>query len=76
MAAAYGAAAPCGSKAPAADVTWFLSIDANDLPRDHVSRGEPAYRSLTMDGKELEFSSGFGDLHTDRKRSHTRGECV
>jgi hypothetical protein len=25
MAAAYGAAAPCGSKAPAADVTWFLN---------------------------------------------------
>jgi UDP-N-acetyl-2-amino-2-deoxyglucuronate dehydrogenase len=47
-----------------ADVTWFLSIDAADLPEGQASKGEPAYRSLTMDGQELEFSSGFTDLHT------------
>ena len=47
-----------------ADVTWFLSIDARDLPPGHVSKGEPAFRSMTMDGEELEFSSGFTELHT------------
>jgi UDP-N-acetyl-2-amino-2-deoxyglucuronate dehydrogenase len=48
-----------------ADVTWFLSIDPADLPEGYLDRGEPAYRSLTMDGQELEFSSGFTDLHTE-----------
>lgn len=47
-----------------ADVTWFLSIDARDLPPGQLDKGEPAYRSLTMDGDELEFSSGFTELHT------------
>jgi UDP-N-acetyl-2-amino-2-deoxyglucuronate dehydrogenase len=56
-----------------ADVTWFLSIDASDLPRGHVSKGEPAYRSLTMNGKELEFSRGFQDLHTEVYRDVLAG---
>jgi UDP-N-acetyl-2-amino-2-deoxyglucuronate dehydrogenase len=46
-----------------ADVTWFLSIDARDLPAGHAAKGEPAFRSMTMDGEELEFSSGFTELH-------------
>ena len=56
-----------------ADVTWFLSIDAADLPAGYMSKGEPAYRSLTMDGQELEFSSGFGDLHTEVYRDAIEG---
>jgi UDP-N-acetyl-2-amino-2-deoxyglucuronate dehydrogenase len=56
-----------------ADVTWFLSIDAADLPSGYMSKGEPAYRSLTMDGKELEFSSGFTDLHTEVYRDVLEG---
>lgn len=47
-----------------ARVRWFLSIDYNDLPQTHRAVGQPAYRSLTIDGQELEFSSGFSDLHT------------
>lgn len=47
-----------------ADVTWFVSIDAADLPAGHIDKGEPAFRSLTMDGQEIEFSSGFTELHT------------
>ena len=45
-------------------VRWFLSIDREDLPQA-PERGKPAtYRSITVDGKEIEFSGGFTDLHT------------
>jgi UDP-N-acetyl-2-amino-2-deoxyglucuronate dehydrogenase len=46
-----------------ARVRWFLSIDANDLP-DSVKGKKPTYRSITVDGAEIEFSEGFTDLHT------------
>ena len=47
-----------------ARVRWFLSVDGADLPDGYVTSGRSAYRSLTIDGRELEFSEGFGDLHT------------
>ncbi len=46
-----------------ADVQWFLSIDGNDLP-ESVKGQQPTYRSITVDGEEIEFSGGFRDLHT------------
>ncbi len=46
-----------------ADVPWFLSVDAADLP-EHVRGLQPTYRSITVDGEEIEFSGGFRDLHT------------
>jgi UDP-N-acetyl-2-amino-2-deoxyglucuronate dehydrogenase len=46
-----------------ADVRWFLSVDSNDLP-DSVKGSKTTYRSITMDGEEVEFSDGFTDLHT------------
>lgn len=46
-----------------ARVRWFLSIDAADLP-DAVKGKKPTYRSITVDGEEMEFSEGFTDLHT------------
>ncbi|CAN7511220.1 Gfo/Idh/MocA family oxidoreductase [Bosea sp. LjRoot90] len=46
-----------------ADVRWFLSVDANDLP-DAVKGKKTTYRSITLDGEEVEFSDGFTDLHT------------
>jgi UDP-N-acetyl-2-amino-2-deoxyglucuronate dehydrogenase len=47
-----------------AHVRWFLSVDEKHLP-DHVrDEGGHAYRSVLMDGEEIEFSSGFKDLHT------------
>lgn len=47
-----------------AKVRWFLSIQANDLPPEAKERGLRTYRSFVCDGKEVEFSSGFDDLHT------------
>lgn len=46
-----------------ARVRWFLSIDAKDLP-DAVKGKKPTYRSITVNGNEMEFSEGFTDLHT------------
>lgn len=45
-----------------AKIRWFLSIDRNDLPES--ARGKTTYRSITLDGEEIEFSEGFTDLHT------------
>lgn len=47
-----------------ARVRWFLSVDKNDLPDEVVGNGQTTYRSITVDGEEIEFSGGFGDLHT------------
>jgi UDP-N-acetyl-2-amino-2-deoxyglucuronate dehydrogenase len=46
-----------------ADVSWFLSVDRNDLPAE-VQGKKTTYRSITVDGEEIEFSEGFTDLHT------------
>lgn len=46
-----------------ARVKWFLSIDSDDLPPE-AKRKQMTYRSITVGGKEIEFSGGFTDLHT------------
>jgi UDP-N-acetyl-2-amino-2-deoxyglucuronate dehydrogenase len=56
-----------------ADVTWFLSVDRADLPAEHLQSGRPAYRSLKMNGQELEFSEGFAELHTVAYREILEG---
>lgn len=45
-----------------ADVRWFLSIDRADLPAAVV--GKSTYRSIRIDGEEVEFSEGFTELHS------------
>ena len=47
-----------------ARVRWFLSIDENDLPEFIKEKEQRTFRSITIDGQELEFSAGFTDLHT------------
>jgi UDP-N-acetyl-2-amino-2-deoxyglucuronate dehydrogenase len=47
-----------------ARVRWRLSIDKNDLPREAQAAGKRTYRSIEVDGEEMEFSDGFEDLHT------------
>ena len=42
-----------------ADVTFELSIDYNDLPYKDWT----PFRSITIDGEELDFSVGFTELH-------------
>jgi UDP-N-acetyl-2-amino-2-deoxyglucuronate dehydrogenase len=47
-----------------ARVRWFLSLEVDDLPADVREKGQRTYRSITVDGDEIEFSGGFTDLHT------------
>jgi UDP-N-acetyl-2-amino-2-deoxyglucuronate dehydrogenase len=47
-----------------ANVKWFLSIDFNDIPEQIKSKNQRTYRSITVDGEEIEFSEGFTDLHS------------
>jgi len=47
-----------------ARVRWFLSLDQNDLPSQAGEKGERTFRSIMVDGKEVEYSEGFTDLHT------------
>ena len=47
-----------------ARVKWFLSIEKSDLPEECKSKGKATFRSITIDGQEVEFSEGFTDLHT------------
>jgi UDP-N-acetyl-2-amino-2-deoxyglucuronate dehydrogenase len=46
-----------------ANVRWFLSINHEHLPAAAALAGATTYRAITMDGTEIEFSSGFDGLH-------------
>lgn len=47
-----------------ARVRWFLSINSDFLPNEVKAKGQTTFRSITVDNKEIEFSGGFTDLHT------------
>ncbi|MEW6195692.1 MAG: Gfo/Idh/MocA family oxidoreductase, partial [Bacteroidota bacterium] len=47
-----------------ADVEWFLSIDRNDLPGIAIQNNKSTFRSIMIDGNEIEFTEGFTNLHT------------
>jgi len=47
-----------------ANVSWYLSTDRNDLPDNHITNGKSTFRSISIDGKEIDFTHGFENLHT------------
>ena len=47
-----------------AEVSWLLSIDEHQLPRQVKNNDNKTFRSLTVDGESVEFSNGFEELHT------------
>lgn len=47
-----------------ADARWYLSTDTRDLPFTPEPGKRTTFRSITIDGEEVEFSDGFADLHT------------
>lgn len=47
-----------------ARVRWFLSVNYDYIPQQIKASGQRTYRSITVDGNEIEFSGGFTDLHT------------
>ena len=52
-----------------ARVGWMLSIDHNDLPK-----GKTMHRHMTIDGKQIDFTDGFTDLHTESYQKILSGE--
>lgn len=58
-----------------ADVRWFLSVDAEHLPEDVRHGGRKTFRSITVDGEELDFTDyGVESLHTTSYRRIVAGE--
>lgn len=47
-----------------ARVRWFLSVNYDLIPEHIKATGQRTYRSITVEGEEIEFSGGFADLHT------------
>ena len=57
-----------------ARVRWFLSIDHNDLPDAAKATGKRTFRSIVIEGEEIEFSEGFGELHTESYKEILNGK--
>tara|TARA_Y100001954_G_C15820313_1_gene609593 strand:+ start:3893 stop:4864 length:972 start_codon:yes stop_codon:yes gene_type:complete len=57
-----------------ARVRWFLSINSDLIPQQAKTDGKTTYRSIKIEGEELEFSDGFTDLHTKVYRDIINGE--
>ena len=47
-----------------AKVNWYLSIDSENLPNSLKGQSLNTHRVISVDGKEIEFTKGFTDLHT------------
>jgi len=56
-----------------ARVRWFLSINEDHLPEAVKLKGKRTFRSLQMNGSEIEFSEGFTDLHTTSYQEILKG---
>lgn len=57
-----------------ARVRWFMSLDYNSVPKEQKDKGLRTYRSITVNGKEIEFSGGFTDLHTTSYKAILKGK--
>jgi UDP-N-acetyl-2-amino-2-deoxyglucuronate dehydrogenase len=56
-----------------ARIRWFLSIKKDTLPAEAKEAGLATYRSINMEGEEIEFSGGFTDLHTESYKNILNG---
>ena len=56
-----------------ARVRWFLSINYDIIPKHIKEMGQRTYRSIILDGQEIEFSEGFTDLHTKSYKAILEG---
>lgn len=57
-----------------ARVRWFLSVSEKSLPPEVREKGQRTYRSINVNGEDVEFSSGFTDLHTEIYRKAVNNE--
>jgi UDP-N-acetyl-2-amino-2-deoxyglucuronate dehydrogenase len=56
-----------------ANVTWFLSINYNDIPEEVKKKGARTFRTLSMNNQAIEFSEGFTELHTESYKAILAG---
>lgn len=57
-----------------ARVRYFLSINAKTLPKDIAEAGGRTYRAMKIGNEEVDFSSGFAELHTESYRQILDGK--
>ena len=57
-----------------ANVRWFLSVNYDYIPENVKDGGKRTFRSIKVDGDEVEFSDGFTDLHTKSYEHILSGE--
>lgn len=57
-----------------ANVRWFLSVNYDYIPENVKDSGKRTFRSIKVDGDEVEFSDGFTDLHTKSYEHILSGE--
>ena len=57
-----------------ARVNWKLSINYDHIPAEIRAAGKRTFRSLTMNGEQIEFSDGFTELHTKSYEGILKGE--
>ena len=57
-----------------ARVRWFLSINHETLPNHIKNNKKRTFRSIKIEGEELEFSGGFTDLHTKVYKEIIKGK--
>lgn len=56
-----------------ANINWFLSINSDHLPDEATQKGKRTHRLLTIEGREIEFSDGFTELHTNSYKEILKG---
>ncbi len=57
-----------------ARVRWFLSVNYDYIPEEVKATGQRTFRSILVEGREIEFSGGFTDLHTESYKHILSGE--
>lgn len=57
-----------------ANVRWFLSVNYKYIPEKIKSMGLRTFRSIVVDGKEIEFSGGFTNLHNESYKQILNGK--
>jgi UDP-N-acetyl-2-amino-2-deoxyglucuronate dehydrogenase len=58
-----------------ARVNWFLSINYDHLPDEVKQAKKRTFRTLALEGTEIEFSEGFTDLHTNSYSEILKGNA-
>lgn len=56
-----------------ARVNWALSINYEQIPDKIKIQGKRTFRTLKMEGEEIEFSDGFTELHTNSYKEIMNG---